>query len=125
MRPSLIIAVAASLFAGSALAQAPSPANQSGPALLLIPQDEQASPAEQSADPRLQSQDAVPTAPHAGPSSFTADDAKAKFEERGFSEITELKKNDDGVWLCKAQRDGDSFEVALDFEGNVFFRAAS
>ena len=127
MRPSFIVAIAASMLAGQALAQAAPPADENPPF-------DQSPSLEQNlnADPPIvdeslpsANESVAPVAPHAGPSSFTADDAKAKFESQGFREITELKKNNDGVWIGKAQRDGDSFEVALDFEGNIFYRAAS
>jgi len=135
MRPSFIVAVAASMFAGQTLAQAPAPVDQnpSGqnldsapPVLLIIPEGDNSSPsADAPAEPRAQSKESEPSAPRAGASTITEDEAKATFESQGFSQVTELKKNDDGVWIGKAERDGGSFEVALDFEGNVFYRAAS
>ena len=60
------------------------------------------------------------TAPVAGANSFTENEAKTRIESRGFTNIAELKKDDQGIWRGKAQKDGKAVEVALDFQGNVF-----
>jgi|SRR6185295_6394297 len=132
MRPSFIVAIAASMLAGQALAQSAPPADRDlpfdpSPSLEQdlnndAPNIEESLP---SANESVESRESEPTAPRVGASTITEDEAKATFESQGFRQVTELKKNDDGVWIGKAQRDGDSFEVALDFEGNVFYRAAS
>jgi putative membrane protein len=58
-------------------------------------------------------------APIAGANSFTEDQAKGRIEDAGFSEVTELKKDDQGVWRGQATRDGKKTPVALDYQGNV------
>ena len=60
-----------------------------------------------------------PGAPVAGANSFTEGQAKSRIESNGFSNVTELRKDDQGVWRGKATKDGRSVAVRLDFQGNV------
>lgn len=60
------------------------------------------------------------TAPVAGANSFTEGEAKSRIESRGFTNVTALKKDDQGIWRAKAQRQGKTVDVALDFQGNVY-----
>jgi hypothetical protein len=63
-----------------------------------------------------------PGAPVAGANSFTEGQAKSRIESRGFSDVTNLKKDDNGVWRGRAMKDGKSVDVSLDFQGNVVAR---
>jgi hypothetical protein len=58
-------------------------------------------------------------APVAGRNSFTEGQAKSKIEGAGFSSVSELKKDDNGVWRGKASKGGSSTDVSVDFQGNV------
>lgn len=58
-------------------------------------------------------------APVSGANSFTESQARARIEEKGFGNVTELKKDDQGVWRATAMKDGKSLAVALDYQGNV------
>jgi hypothetical protein len=58
-------------------------------------------------------------APVAGRNSFTEGQAKSKIEEAGYTGISDLKKDDNGVWRGKASKGGSSTNVSLDFQGNV------
>jgi hypothetical protein len=58
-------------------------------------------------------------APVAGRNSFTEGQAKSKIEEAGFSKITDLKKDENGVWRGKASKGGAPTSVSIDFQGNV------
>lgn len=59
-------------------------------------------------------------APVAGRNSFTEGQAKSKIEEAGFTNVTELKKDDNGVWRGKASKSGSAATaVSVDFQGNV------
>ena len=58
-------------------------------------------------------------APVAGANSFTEGQAKSRIEGQGFSNVTDLKKDDQGIWRAKAMKDGTSKSVSLDFQGNV------
>jgi len=58
-------------------------------------------------------------APVAGANSFTEGQAKSRIESSGFSNVSALRKDDQGVWRGKAQKDGKSVDVSLEFQGNV------
>lgn len=57
--------------------------------------------------------------PVAGANSFTEGQAKSKIEEAGYTNVTTLKKDDNGVWRGKASKGGSSTDVSVDFQGNV------
>ena len=58
-------------------------------------------------------------APVAGANSFTESQARARIEEKGFGQVTGLKKDDKGIWRGTAMKDGKSTSVALDYQGNI------
>ena len=58
-------------------------------------------------------------APVAGRNSFTEGQAKSKIEDAGYTNVTELKKDDNGVWRGKASKSGSATPVSVDFQGNV------
>jgi len=60
-----------------------------------------------------------PGAPVAGANSFTEGQAKSRIEAKGFKNISDLKKDDRGVWRGKASQDGKVMNVSVDFQGNV------
>jgi len=60
-----------------------------------------------------------PGAPVAGANSFTEAQAKSRIEERGFTNVSGLKKDDAGVWRGMASQAGKSMTVSVDFQGNV------
>jgi hypothetical protein len=102
MRKTLIVGVTLALMCGSALAQTQAPVQQ-GPGNRAI-NTEGANNS---------------NAPVAGANSFTESQAKSRIEAGGYSNVTELKKDDNGVWRGKAMKNGESSAVSLDFQGNV------
>jgi hypothetical protein len=58
-------------------------------------------------------------APVAGANSFTEGQAKSRIEEAGYAGVTDLKKDDNGVWRGKATKGGATTDVSIDFQGNV------
>jgi len=60
-----------------------------------------------------------PGAPAAGANSFTEGQAKSRIESNGYSNVSELRKDDHGVWRGRAMKDGKAVTVSLDFQGNV------
>jgi hypothetical protein len=60
-----------------------------------------------------------PGVPVAGANSFTEGQAKSRIEEKGFKNVHELKKDDAGVWRGKADQNGKTVTVSVDFQGNV------
>jgi predicted outer membrane protein len=54
-----------------------------------------------------------------GANSFTEGQARSRIEAQGFANVTDLKKDDQGLWRGRAQRNGQSVNVTLDYKGNV------
>ena len=59
------------------------------------------------------------TALAAGSNSFTEGQARGRFENAGYSEVTGLTKTADGLWTATAKKGGKTAEVSLDFKGAV------
>src|ERR1700757_95858 len=60
-----------------------------------------------------------PGAPAAGANSFTEGQAKSRIEAAGYSNVSGLTKDKDGIWRGKASKAGKAVDVALDYQGNV------
>jgi len=58
-------------------------------------------------------------APAKGANSFTMGEARSRIEKNGFSDVSDLAKDDQGIWRGKAKKDGDTTSVWLDYKGNV------
>jgi hypothetical protein len=111
MRAFFFAAAAASLVIANSFAQAPQ-----APAAKQIPPA-----ASEPGNPALKGTDRnTANAPVAGANSFTEGEAKARIESRGFSNVTQLRKDEQGIWRGRATRNGAMVDVALDFQGNVF-----
>jgi opacity protein-like surface antigen len=106
MRKSLTIAVLVIGVSAASAQQQPNPPAQSGPN----------NPAVNTTGANNSNQ------PVSGANSFTESQAKSKIESNGFSNVSELKKDDNGVWRGKAMKDGKSVNISLDFQGNVIAR---
>jgi len=101
MKRSALIISAALMTATSAFAQ--NPPAQSGPGNNAVNSSGQNNS----------------NAPVAGRNSFTEGQAKSKIEGAGFSNVSGLAKDDNGVWRGKANKGGSSTSVSVDFQGNV------
>jgi hypothetical protein len=97
--PIFSLCVAAAL---SSAAYAQAPAAKSGPGNNAINSEQKNS-----------------TAPIAGRNSFTEGQAKSAIEKAGYTGVTELKKDDNGVWRGRASKGGSPSAVTVDFQGNV------
>src|ERR1700712_3853181 len=102
MKRSLLLACAGLIFAGAA-ASAQNPPAKSGPNNNAVNSHGQNNS----------------NAPVAGRNSFTEGEAKSAIEKAGYTNVTDLKKDDNGVWRGKASKGGSSTQVSLDFQGNV------
>jgi uncharacterized protein with FMN-binding domain len=60
-----------------------------------------------------------PGAPVKGANSFTEGQAKDRIVAAGFTSVSSLAKDGEGVWRGSAMKDGKSVKVAVDFRGNV------
>lgn len=128
MRIALAVATALSLAACSKT-DAPKAADaataDAAPPAAAAPM-ENASTAAPQADPAAGGNMAV-KAPHpensgplkAGANSFTEGQAKGHIENSGYSNVTGLMRDADGVWHGKAMKGGQTVNVSLDFKGNV------
>lgn len=57
--------------------------------------------------------------PARGANSFTEGEARNRIESKGYSNISGLSKNNDGIWEGKADKAGHQVTVWLDYKGNV------
>jgi hypothetical protein len=57
--------------------------------------------------------------PVAGANSFTRSEAIKQIEAKGYTHVTGLKKDKDGVWRGKATKDGQAGPISVDYQGNV------
>src|SRR5438270_4524413 len=60
-----------------------------------------------------------PGAPAAGANSFTEAQARSRIEGAGYSNVSGLVKDKDGIWRGKASKSGKTVDVGLDYQGNV------
>ncbi len=105
MRTTIAVALVLGLASGGALAQAP--AAKEGPQNSAI----------NTSDSKNRTQ---ATGPVKGANSFTEGEARSRIENKGFSNVSALKKDDDGIWRGRAMMGGQQVDVALDYQGNVF-----
>jgi hypothetical protein len=94
----------------------PAPADRSGATTV--------GPATESGQSAVRIDDGTRTAatPQPGANSFTEGQARSRIEAAGFSDVTELQKDDQGIWRGRGMRDGRQVSVALDFTGAVTSR---
>jgi hypothetical protein len=103
MRNTLLIGAALAFVAGGALAQTP-PAKD-GP--------------QNSAINTQNSTNRMVDAPVKGSNSFTEGEARSRIEKKGFADVSDLKKDENGVWRGRAMNNGRQVQVSLDYQGNV------
>src|ERR1700761_7626901 len=63
--------------------------------------------------------DMTPGDPKAGHNSFTKSQAKGRIEKAGYTGVSGLVTDHDGLWRRHAKKDGRRVNVALDFKGDV------
>ena len=66
--------------------------------------------------------DRVAVAPVKGANSFTATQARERIAARGFTNVSKLTKDVDGIWRGTATRAGQTVAVSVDYTGAVFPR---
>jgi hypothetical protein len=116
MRSSFAIAIATTtLLIGSAFAQ-----EQTTPQAAQAAQAPAASSPGNPAVKTGEGNTPDATAAVAGANSLSEGEAKSRIESQGFTNLTALKKDDQGIWRGKAQRQGKPVDVALDFQGHVY-----
>jgi hypothetical protein len=60
-----------------------------------------------------------PGPPAAGANSFTEAQAKSRIEKAGYTDVSGLSKDQDGIWKGKASKAGTFVDVGVDYQGNV------
>ena len=100
---AILTAALLSLSIGSAMAQTPAPRTNPDPSTPAVTTPNTPTPA----------------APAAGANSFTENQAKSRIESNGYTGVSALAKDKDGVWRGKGMKAGASHDVALDYQGNV------
>ena len=125
MRSMIIAGIVAIAFAGSSVAQpANNPETITAPAAGATTAPVSNPPArDEPSTPAIKTTEGNNTNfPVAGANSFTEGQAKSRIESMGYSNISALIKDEDGVWRGKAEKDGKLVDVSLDFQGNVIVR---
>ncbi len=59
------------------------------------------------------------SAPVPGANSFTEGQARSRMEDAGYSGLSNLHKDDQGIWRGRGMHGGQQVDVALDYQGNV------
>ena len=54
-----------------------------------------------------------------GRNSFTESQAQGRIAKAGYTDVSKLVKNRNGVWQGSAMKEGAKVNVALDYKGNV------
>lgn len=54
-----------------------------------------------------------------GRNSFTESQARGRIDKDGYTNVSQLMKNQNGVWQGTAMKGGAKVNVALDYKGNV------
>jgi len=116
-----IIGVLSLLTAGAALAQANPPASpgSGSPTGSSNPAVNTTGNAPSTANPSGTANIVAASALERGSNSFTEGQAKSRLEGAGLTNVTDLKKDEDGIWRGKAMRDGKSVTVGFDYKGNI------
>jgi hypothetical protein len=58
-------------------------------------------------------------APVAGANSFTEGQARDRIQDKGYTQVSDLKLDSQGVWRGKGTKNGASVDVSMDYQGNV------
>ena len=111
MRSLFVAGMAMALLAGGAAAQAQNPPAVNGP--------------QNSAINSSDSSNRNVRAPVAGHNSFTEGEARSRIEHKGFTNVSKLTKDDNGVWRGEATMNGRNVAVSLDYQGNVIAGSGS
>ena len=102
MKKLLIATAIAALSVSSAFGQTAPTANPDGDTSAVVTPDQQNA-----------------TAPVEGANSFTEDQARERIKEAGYSDVTNLKLDEKGVWRADAHKDGKAVAVSMDYQGNI------
>jgi hypothetical protein len=97
----------------------PSPSMPSPSATPSTPSSPSMTTAPSTTTPSTATPSNAPGAPLAGANSFTQGQAQARIEQLGYTNVTGLAKDADGIWRASAMKDGKTQNVSVDFRGNI------
>jgi hypothetical protein len=103
-------AFAAALLLGSAgwaMAQSTAPSTNATPSVGT------------SANPNANATGAGNASLERGANSFTEGQARRRIEDRGYTDVDQLRKDQNSIWQAEAMKDGRRVRVGVDFRGNV------
>jgi hypothetical protein len=60
-------------------------------------------------------------APLPGANSFTEAQVKERLEKNGFSQVSGLKLDEQGIWRGQAMQGDKPFQIAVDYRGNITY----
>ena len=55
----------------------------------------------------------------AGANSFTEAQARSRLEKEGFSSVSALEKDKDGIWRGRASKGSQELAIGVDYKGNI------
>lgn len=117
MKRLLLLTASAVFTAGLAMAQTTPP-----PASPPATRPPAASPATPPAASTTERRAVNAAALENGANSFTEGQARSRFEEAGITGVTDLTKDDNGIWRGRGQWNGKAVTIGLDFRGNISAR---
>jgi protein CpxP len=121
VRKLAMLSAATVLLTSAAIAQTTQPASPgtSGPTGSSNPAVSTTGNAPSSTSPSGTANIVAASALEKGANSFTEGQAKSRLEGAGLTNVTDLKKDNDGIWRGKAMRQGKSVTVGFDYKGNI------
>jgi len=125
MKSFVLGLVAAGMFAGLSYAQTTTSPNTTGapptaraPAEVMPKSNDRAA-ASGNNNQAVATTNANALEPAKGANSFTMGEAKSRLEQNGFTDVSDLKKDDNGVWRGTGKKGGAANGVWLDYKGNT------
>jgi hypothetical protein len=126
MKLTVLSSAAVSMVSAVALAQ-PAPSrstpSQAPPAVTApapaAPSSQDTTAASGNSNQTVATTNANAPTPARGANSFTEGEARSKIESNGYSNVSGLTKDDNGVWRGNAQKGSQQAQVWLDYKGNV------
>jgi hypothetical protein len=79
----------------------------------------QTGPASKDSNVAVRTQEPANAVPAKGSNSFTEGQAKSRIEGKGYTNVSDLKKDADGVWRGRARKGDDQVSVWVDYKGVV------
>lgn len=76
-------------------------------------------PADEPDNPAVDTTPMEDTGTAQGANSFTEDQARGAIESAGYTNVTGLTQDPQGVWRGTATREGESTQVSVDYRGSV------